>query len=421
MKQLQRIGVVVLLALPVIFAALWTASTEIVDGSFFPWRPLMIDLDVYRRAAHAVMAGKDFYVTPAKGYPFIYPPFGALLTIPFAVLPKVPTQIWWTLFNAGLISAMVYRLGFSGWRNSLLTTAAIWFIQPFRVTLGFGQVNIALTALVLCDLFVGPRLLPFRRRLLPQGWLTGIATAIKLTPALFAVYLFLSGKVRAALVTFVSFCAATAIGFAVFPGKSLTFWSGLLHGNSGINAGLAYVMNQSAVGVYLRFSRIPLDKIPAGGLLIAAAVAALGVAAAVLWHRTGEENFAISLAGLAGLLASPIAWSHHFIWALPLGVIALKRNTGLPLYLRIYLAFYVAWVIRAPFTELPEFHEMEYNLVQNLVDAGNLILGIILFVVAIAAAVATRRSRGLPPLPRFEHDLKRAPAPAAAETPEHAG
>ena len=60
-------------------------------------------------------------------------------------------------------------------------------------------------ALVVLDLAPGPRVLP--RRLLPEGVLTGLAAAIKLTPAIFVLYLLLAGKRRAFLVAAASAAA----------------------------------------------------------------------------------------------------------------------------------------------------------------------------------------------------------------------
>ena len=60
---------------------------------------------------------------------------------------------------------------------------------------------------------------------------------------------------------------------------------------------------------------------PAGtalGLLASAAVVALGVWAAAVWHRLGDVRFAVVLCGVAGLLASPVSWLHHFVWVVPL-------------------------------------------------------------------------------------------------------
>ncbi|MDO5501064.1 MAG: glycosyltransferase family 87 protein, partial [Propionibacteriaceae bacterium] len=185
MKAVKRVALIVLYAIPPIFAAFYAGATEIKDGQFVPWQVHMIDLDVYRRAALELLAGQDFYLTAKDAYPFIYPPFAALLSLPLAIFTRGQSEFFWMIVNAVVVMALVHRLGFKGWRLSIVATAAIWLVQPMRQTLGFGQVNILLMALVVLDLMPGPRLLGERRRLLPEGWLTGIATAIKLTPAIF--------------------------------------------------------------------------------------------------------------------------------------------------------------------------------------------------------------------------------------------
>ena len=53
-------------------------------------------------------------------------------------------------------------------------------VEPIRTTLGYGQVNTILMALVVADLLPDP---PEHQRRIPQGILIGLAAAIKLTTA----------------------------------------------------------------------------------------------------------------------------------------------------------------------------------------------------------------------------------------------
>lgn len=415
MSAVKRVALVMLYAIPPLFAALYAGATEIADGQFTPWRPVMIDLDVYVRTAQLVLKGQDFYNVQGAWLPWLYTPFAALLAVPFAFLGTLQAQVLWLLLNGLMIIAIAYRLGFKGWRLSIVATAAIWLIQPIRMTLGFGQVNIFLMALVVFDLMPGPRVLGDRKRLLPQGWLTGVAAAIKLTPALFAVYLFLSGRVKAAIVTFVSFVVATVIGFVVLPGPSIDYWGRLIAGDSGLNPGMKYYTNQSIIGSYIRFSGEEPSRIPLGGLLLAALVIVIGVAAAVLWHRLGHLGFAVSLAALTALLASPISWTHHFVWILPLAVVVVT-DKRLPEFLRFFGLGFSLWVMYAPFMQFPDqLDELKYTLGQKIIDAGSVILGLALFVVAIVFALTERRRRGLPWLPLTLRKDETATTSAAAE------
>ena len=62
--------------IPPLLAALYVAGTQIPGSTLWPWRPGMIDLDVYRRTGQLLLAGQDFF--NADGLPWIYPPFAAL-------------------------------------------------------------------------------------------------------------------------------------------------------------------------------------------------------------------------------------------------------------------------------------------------------------------------------------------------------
>ncbi len=420
MNAVKRGALTVIYLIPPLFAALYSGATEIADGSFWPWKPVMIDLDVYLRTAQLVLEGKDFYNVQAW-LPWLYTPFAALLAVPFAFMSVTVGQIFWLLVNGLMLIAIVYRLGFKGWQLSLVSAAAIWLVEPMRVTLGFGQVNLFLMALVAYDLLPGPRVLGDRKRLLPQGWLTGIATAIKLTPAIFAVYLFLAGRVKAAIVTFVSFVAATVIGFIVLPAMSIDYWGRLAGGDSGLNAGMKYYTNQSIIGSYIRFTENEPESIPLGGLVLAMLVILVGIVAAVLWHRLGHVSYAVALTAFTGLLASPISWSHHFVWVLVLAAV-LITDKGLPSFIRFFGLGYSLWVMYAPFMQFTDGRdEFTYTTGEKIIDGGSVILGLTLFLLSIGYALVERRRQGLPWLPLTLREHERTPGeavPARAATDE---
>ena len=79
--------------MPPIVIGLWMAATTFPGGTLTPWRPHMVDLDVYRSAGATLLAGGDFYALPGP-LPFLYPPFAALLAVPLlgraAPLPGPP-------------------------------------------------------------------------------------------------------------------------------------------------------------------------------------------------------------------------------------------------------------------------------------------------------------------------------------------
>jgi alpha-1,2-mannosyltransferase len=375
--------------LPVL-VGLYVGATTFAGGTAWPWQPQMADLDVYRRAGAAVLGGTDFYALP--GLPFLYPPFAALVAVPLALLPPIVVQIGWTTAGVLSIVAVLHRLGLSGWRLSLIAAAACYFLPPVRETLAYGQVGIVLVALVVLDLVPGPRTLP--GRLLPEGTLTGLAAAVKLTPAIFVVYLLGVGRRRTAGTAVIVTLAATVVAWATVPGPSLEFWGRLVHGDTGLGHSILYVTNESVLADVLR--ALGLGPLPALiGLVLSALVALLGVWAAIGWHRLGEVSLAVSLCGVAGLLASPVSWLHHFVWIVPFAICLARRGaphrrSPLPSLLLIPGWLFVAWVVAAPFYRLPAGGDAELRWLwwQQLIGSMTAMLGV---AVLIAAVVTSRR------------------------------
>ena len=192
----------------------------------------------------------------------------------------------------------------------------VFFVEPVVETLAFGQVGIFLVALIVLDLVPGPRVF---RRVLPEGALTGVATAIKLTPAIFVLYLLAVRKIRAFGVAVGVGLAVTLISAAIVPQASYDFWTRLAHGDTGLGGSVIYYTNQSVMADVVRIFGLGRGSALAG-LIGCAIVALAGVWAAMLWHRIGDVRLAVNLCGVAGLLASPVSWLHHFVWIVPLAV-----------------------------------------------------------------------------------------------------
>ncbi|WP_040160409.1 glycosyltransferase 87 family protein [Nigerium massiliense] len=371
-------------------AAIWVAAVQIAGGSIDPWRPAMIDLDVYRRAAGDLLAGRDFYATPDGQLPWIYPAFAALLSLPLGLIPLKTAQVFWLLLNVVALWAILGRLGLSGWRNAMATTLCVLVVEPVRETLGFGQLGILLVAAAWLDSAPGPRLL--RRRLLPEGWLVGVATAVKLTPAVVAAYNFFAGRRKPGLVAFFTFCAASLLALLVLPGASMAYWRGLLSGDSGINTGIIFKTNQSAMGLWARL----FGELNRGGLVLSAVVLVLGIAGAVAMHRAGEVSLAICLAGYTSLLASPISWSHHYVWVVPLTVVLL-RGTHLPAPLRLFGLIYCLWTIEAPFKKLPggDGAELAYTPVFQFIANAGIVAGVVFLAMGLGYGLGMARRGGM--------------------------
>jgi alpha-1,2-mannosyltransferase len=198
-----------------------------------------------------------------------------------------------------------------------VAAAAIW-LDPVTATLGYGQVDIVLALAVLYDLA-----LPDTSRW--KGAAIGLAAGIKLTPAIFAVYLLLTRRYRAAATAAATFAGTVAAGFAVLPASSRWYWAGEFASPGRISP-VDDPANQSLLGVLSRTLHTA-DVLPLW-LPLAAAVAATGLALAAAAGRRGDEAAGFSLCAVTGLLVSPISWTHHWVIAIPALLVAGTAVSG---------------------------------------------------------------------------------------------
>ena len=247
-RRLSRVAVEFL---PPFAVALLILPFIIQYGKLIPWQPSTIDLQVYVYAVKDMLAGKDIFATttPFWNLYFIYPPIAAILMTPLAFGPYLFWQMVWT---GGLVWAqqsVLKRCGAPrGWKLGLIGIAVVLAVEPIRTTLGYGQVNTILMALVIADLLPDA---PGERRRIPQGTLIGLAAAVKLTPALFVIFAFLIGKTRVAITAMISFAVFTGIGAILLFRETLVFFGGLSGGDTRTASPL-YTGNQSLLGVFFR-------------------------------------------------------------------------------------------------------------------------------------------------------------------------
>jgi alpha-1,2-mannosyltransferase len=298
--------------------------------------PAMIDFAIYRIEGDAIRNGVSLYshLDTPQGFQATYPPFAAILFVPISLIPWPASQILANAANIGLIWMVSWQsCRLVGVRDDRLPDAAlllaalsIW-AEPVYTTLGNGQINLVLLALVLAD---------FLRRddSRWRGVGIGIATGIKVTPGVFVVYLLLTRRFRMAATAVTTFAATLAVSAAVVPSDTWRFWSKILFDTSRVGE-LANSTNQSVEGLLARATRSM--GLASGWALLAGLVAlvALGVAVFV-YHRLGDM-WGLPVAAVAGLLGSPIAWTHHWVWCVPVTVLLVTRR---PRWSAIMLIFW---------------------------------------------------------------------------------
>jgi alpha-1,2-mannosyltransferase len=378
--------------LPPMAVAVLILPYIIKDGQVFPWEPSTVDLQVYVYAVKDMLAGKDIFATttPVWNLYFIYPPIAAILMTPLAFGPYLFWQVVWT---GGLVWAqqsVLKRCGAPrGWKLGLLGIAVLLAVEPIRTTLGYGQINTMLMALVIADLLPDP---PEQRRRIPQGILIGLAAAIKLTPALFVIFMFLIGKRRGAITAIISFAVFTGIGAILLFRETVVFFSGLSGGDTRTASPL-YAGNQSLLGVFFRLGDSSRTTTLLG-LAVAGVLAVLGCLVAAHWWRSDEKVFAVAIVGLTTCLASPLSWTHHYVWILPMAMAVL--SPGVPRWARYVGGFWVVWVCAClPLAVLPYGggRERQFDFLQQLVANLGPMLGVILLVGLAGQLVVSSRAQ----------------------------
>ncbi|MCX4454981.1 glycosyltransferase 87 family protein [Streptomyces sp. NBC_01340] len=275
-------------------------------------RTPMADALVYRAEGAAVVHGTDLYGFTVTEWhlPATYPPFAALLFVPLAWLPLSVLKAACVAGNVALLAVLVRlscRLAGLPTRLPALcaaTALALW-LEPVFQTVLFGQINLAVACLILWDLTRPPGAPG-------KGIALGIAAGVKLTPAVFVAYLLLKGRRREAATASAAFAGTVLLGALVLPAASVDFWTRRLY-ETGRVGKVWIVDNQSLQGLIAR----ALGD-PAPGPLWA--VPALAVAAAGLWlaRRARTDREGVLVTALTALLISPISWSHHWVWCVPL-------------------------------------------------------------------------------------------------------
>jgi alpha-1,2-mannosyltransferase len=287
------------------------------------WNASGLDVGIYRDAARAFAHGQDVYAgrygSDGGGLPFTYPPFALLVLLPLAALSSRAAEVAMFAASACALTACVrwsqrYALGdrmIPWWSTVALAGAASYFVEPVRTTLGLGQINLILLVLVLG--------LDARARR-GAGAGAGLAAAVKVTPALLVIAQAVRGDVRAFMRGVVAFAAGTGVAAVLAPSATWHFFSSLMW-DPARTGGVAYIGNQSLRGVWERL--VPSHSV---SLWAVSSLVVLGVAAWGVRRHRCDPWFSLTIAAVAGLLVSPISWTHHWVWVLPVVAIGIRHR-----------------------------------------------------------------------------------------------
>nr|WP_206324584.1 MULTISPECIES: glycosyltransferase 87 family protein [unclassified Streptomyces] len=400
------------------FAAFWVAQRVAHVN--------MLDVMVYRAEAETLRAGGDLYAMRATSanLAMTYPPFAAVLFLP---LTLVGVPLMRTLSTAGnlLLVVALVRLSLQLvrpvlasparradlWRTTLWVAAVVVWCEPVWTTLRYGQINLLVAVAVLWD---------FTRREGSRwaGLGIGLATAVKLTPGLFVVLLLVAGLLlwrrdrgmnqwlRTALTATGVFLVTTLAMAVALPADSKTFWTRTLF-ETGRVGHAEETANQSLSGVLAR-----LMHTDAPGLWWLAAAVLLGGAAMALAVRAavrGDRAVAVVVTAFTALMVSPISWSHHWVWCVPLLILLYDRTRAWGATGAVALAFasFALWWVPHD----PGRPELDQNAGQMLLSAVYPLTALAVFA-GYALTVRGSRPTADPEVPRQRVALRERQAVA---------
>ncbi len=337
----------------------------------------LVDLDVYRTGGRMVLEGRAVYdfITPAPQLlPFTYPPVAALLAVPLAWMSWETAQWVWT---AGVFAALAVTVGFAFRqviRNPLVFAflmVACAYLMPIRDQVRFGQVDILLVALCLADCAA-------KRPWWPRGLLIGLATAVKLTPGVFLIYLLVTRQWKTFWMATFSTALFTLMPFAVIPRDSADFWFRALLDPERLGANAA-TTNQSMRGMLIRLY-LGEGVTTALWLALVAVVGWYGFRFAREALDRGDLMTSVALVGLMAVLLSPVAWIHHLAWVVVVlgalvgnghDVVRLRVATGVWLFYVVPIPW---WGVAIKAADIPVVSPVIGKIVQNGFGLGAIAL-----------------------------------------------
>jgi len=364
------------------------------------WRHEQLDLRVYLLGAKHLFDGSIYFVRiPLRPYlPFTYTPFAGLAFWPLTLFSFSTAQIIWLVIS---VVAFLLVIALSLWcvrpdldRARLWTATAVlcgplFYLEPIKANFHFGQVNIVLVLMVFADLTVTLRV---AGRTLPRGILLGVAAAVKLIPLIFVAYLFVTRQFRAALVATASFLTCFVVAALCNPHATWLYMTKYALDAKRIGS-VFYLSNQSLRGSLDRMVHVELSTIP----VTVAAVVVLVAGLALAWwaYRRSSALLGVLVTATTGLLVSPITWTHHVVWAIPVIAwlaLAADRPAGGKWWALGGAA--VIWTAPMWLVSSANADELNENVLESIV-ANSYFFVMSGFLIGICVMLARRERRGV--------------------------
>lgn len=296
-----------------------------------------LDFSIYRMGAMTIfdnegfdkeLYGRAMVSIGVLDLPFTYPPFAALVFLPFAFIPLkvgMAIMVLMTTAAAWWLSSIMYsyanahgrplplqdKLGRYGTIAAL--TIVVMLCGPWRRTFDLMQINPIIMVLILADF-----LRPATR--VPRGVLIGIAGGLKLTPLVFGLILLVRRDWKGIITLGATFLATIALGFVLLPQEAPQYWFHAVSDPSRVGD-INFVDNISIQGWLMHYG-LNGTAAKLGFYLLAALSVVLTAAILYQLERRNKVLAQIAVTGFLMVSLSPISWSHHNV-LLPLLVLVL--------------------------------------------------------------------------------------------------
>jgi alpha-1,2-mannosyltransferase len=279
-----------------------------------------LDFHIYYDAVQA-MHRSSIYDFKDRIFPlgFTYPPFAAVALRPLVAMHESLAEHAWLVVSAALtvVFAMVTaRLAaLSTPIERAVAATVVVLAMPTSLTLRLGQINALIACLVVADAWA------MQRRSRFGGVATGVAAAIKVTPAVLVPALVAAGRRREAACATGTAVLATATAALVRPGDTWRYFTDVVFDTGRVGRG----------GRFNDSLRRLADSAVADRMLLYALVLGLVLTVTVVGIRAAarrDDLFeVVTITMVCSYLVSPITWGHHLFFVGPAAALLWRRGT----------------------------------------------------------------------------------------------
>lgn len=296
------------------------------------YRPHGYDLSAYLYAANALLNGTDPYFQDLP-FPYIYPLFLAFIITPLTFLPYWLINVLWflfsiagiaiTIFTAKKIVEYTYNINVKEKLHIIMLLSLLICFSPIHNTLLNGQINLFIVSSVILFFWFH-----MNKKIFYSAIFLSIATATKLTPGIFFVFLLFRKDYKtliySALITiFMLLSPAFICGDMIISYYKFYLNNFILHTFSN-----GEILNKKLTDISLGFNLqnvislsfpylLKFTPLKVFSYLFTVSLVALGECLAINKDNNNSKIFLFILYCCTSLFLSPMGENHHTVILFP--------------------------------------------------------------------------------------------------------